>query len=226
MVIVKKYLQLSLLTGALLLTKQVLAQTATMPQDFEATLKALCHEAPGLNPRALQLGLVSYQKARAEGFDNQQILTIVDYSQASTVPRLWVFDLKNNNLLFQELVAHAKNSGENIPTVFSDQPQSLKSSLGLFVTGEPYQGQHGYSLRLNGLEKGFNKNAAARNIVVHAANYVSPQFASTHGRLGRSFGCFALNPSVANAVINTIKAGTLLFAYAPDRNWLTHSKYL
>ncbi len=226
MIIVKKSVQLSLLTGALLLTQHAIAQTAAMPKDFEATLHALCHEAPGLNPRALQLGLVSYQKARAQGFDKQQILTIVDYSQASTVPRLWVFDLKNNNLLFQELVAHAKNSGENIPTVFSNEPQSLKSSLGLFVTGEPYQGQHGYSLRLNGLEKGFNENAAARNIVMHAANYVSAQFAASHGRLGRSFGCFALNPRVASVVINTIKAGTLLFAYAPDRNWLSHSNYL
>ena len=194
--------------------------------DLDKQVKILCAAGQNLRPEVAKLSLASYQKARAQGLDSQQILTIVDYSEPSTVPRLWVFDLKNNQLLYQELVAHAKNSGENVPTSFSNQPQSLKSSLGLFVTGEPYQGQHGYSLRLNGLEKGFNSNALERNIVVHSAPYVSSQFAASHGRLGRSWGCFALNPTIASKVINTIKAGTLLFAYAPDSNWLKHSTFL
>jgi len=194
--------------------------------DIDAEAKLLSAEAQNLSPEVAKLGLESYNKARAEGLDPQQILTIVDYSQASTTPRLWVFDLKTNTLLYKELVAHAQNSGDNIPTSFSDDPNSHKSSLGLFVTGDTYDGKHGYSLRLNGLEKGFNDNAESREIVVHSAPYVSPEFASSHGRLGRSWGCFALNPTVANAVISTIKAGTLIFAYAPDQNWLSHSRFL
>lgn len=222
----KSLLTVAMWSAAGIIPVSAYADDVMSSKDLDAQVKLLCAAGQNLKPEVAKLSLASYQKARAQGLDSQQILTIVDYSQPSTVPRMWVFDLKNNQLLYQALVAHAKNSGDNIPTSFSDEPQSLKSSLGLFVTGEPYQGQHGYSLRLNGLEKGFNENAAARNIVVHSAPYVSSQFAASHGRLGRSWGCFALNPKVASAVINTIKAGTLLFAYAPDNNWLKHSTFL
>ena len=194
--------------------------------QLDAEAKILSAKAENLDPQIAKLGLESYLKARALQLDPQKILTIVDYSTASTAPRMWVFDLKDNTLLYKTLVAHGKNSGENIPTSFSDNPQSLQSSVGVFLTGNTYQGEHGYSLRLNGLEAGFNDNAAARNIVVHAANYVSEEFAQAHGRLGRSFGCFALNPQIAKPIINTIKAGTLLFAYAPDQDWLAHSRFI
>lgn len=202
------------------------AVAATDEQTLDSQARILSTLAENLDLQVAKLSLESYQQARRQGLDPQQILTIVDYSKPSTVPRMWVFDLKTNQLLYKTLVAHAKNSGENIPIAFSNDPMSLKSSLGLFVTGQPYQGHHGYSLRLQGLEQGFNTNAEARNIVVHAADYVSEQFAQSHGRLGRSFGCFALSPHVTRAVIDTIKAGSLIFAYAPDKNWLSHSRFL
>ncbi len=192
--------------------------------NSEATL--LSAKAPTIDPQAVKLGLEAYDKARQQGLDSQQILTIVDYSQPSTDPRMVVYDLKSNTVLFDTLVAHGSNSGDNMADSFSDDPSSHKSSLGLFVTGETYMGHHGYSLHLQGLEKGFNDKAASREIVVHAANYVGPQFAAEHGRLGRSWGCFAVSPQVVKPIINTIKDGTLIFAYYPDHNWISHSSYL
>lgn len=194
--------------------------------SIDAQAKLLSAKAQNLSPQVVKLGLEAYDKARAQGLDAQQLLTIVDYSKPSTEPRLWVLDLKTDKVLFQELVAHAQNSGGNIPTTFSDTPSSHMSSLGLYLTEQTYDGHHGNTLRLAGLEKGFNDKAQSREIVMHAANYVSQTFADIHGRLGRSWGCFALNPAVAQPVINTIKGGTLLFAYYPEQSWLEHSSYL
>jgi len=200
--------------------------TINASKQIDELADSLSTKAQNLNPQVAKLGLIAYSKARAQGLDPQQVLTIVDYSKPSTEPRMWVFDVKTKTLLFQNLVAHGMDSGNNIPTSFSDRPNSHKSSVGLFVTAQPYIGHHGYSLKLDGLEKGFNDMAAAREIVVHAADYVSNKFAAAHGRLGRSWGCFAVSPKVAKPIINTIKDGTLIFAYYPDRNWLEHSDYL
>lgn len=194
--------------------------------DINSQAEDLIAKAPGLNPNAVKLGLEAYNKARMEGYDSQQLLTIVDYTKPSTQTRFWVFNLKNNSLMYTSLVAHGENSGDNYTTSFSNQPSSLKSSLGLFVTEEPYFGHNGYSLRLQGLDKGFNDMAKARDIVVHGGSYVSEAFAAAHGRLGRSWGCFALNPRVAASVINTIKDGTLIFAYYPDHKYLAHSDWI
>lgn len=194
--------------------------------NINSVTQLLTAKAPTLTPAALKLGLQAYLKARAEGMDPQQILTIVDYSKPSTQPSLFVFDMKNNNLVLQTLVAHGKGSGGNVPTKFSDAPETHASSIGLYKTANTYIGHHGYSLRLDGLERGFNDMAASREIVVHAANYVSSQFARQHGRLGLSWGCFAVNPNVSSSLINTIKGGTLLFAYANDSKWISHSSFL
>lgn len=187
------------------------------PININAETSILSQKAEGANPQAIKLGLEAYEKAHQEGYDPQQLLTIVDYTKPSTEPRLFVFDLKDNNLLFQELVAHGKNSGGNVPTSFSDSPESLESSLGLYVTGDTYVGKHGVSLRLNGLDHGLNDMAAARDIVMHAADYVSEAFAREHGELGRSWGCFAVNPAVAGSLIQTLKDGSLIFAYYPSQ---------
>lgn len=194
--------------------------------NINSEARLLSYKAQNLNPQVIKLGLQAYLRARAEGLDQQQLLTIVDYSKPSWQRRLWVFDLKDNNILFQELVAHGKNSGRSIPTSFSDDPRSLKSSLGVYLTRGTYTGKHGYSLRLAGLERGYNDMAEAREIVVHAASYVSDSFARVHGRVGCSWGCFAVNPGVSTHLINTIKGGSLVFAYYPDRNWLSHSSFL
>lgn len=179
-----------------------------------------------LNPAVLKLGLEAYAKLHAEGYDQQQMLTIVDYSKPSTEPRLWVVDLKSLQVRVNSLVAHGQNSGWVVPTAFSDNPRSLESSIGVYLTGNSYFGKDGYSLRLNGLERGFNANAALRDIVIHPASYVSAEFARLHGRLGRSWGCLAVEPEVATPMINEIKNGTVVFAYYPDPNWLARSPFL
>jgi hypothetical protein len=153
-------------------------------------------------------------------------LTVIDYSKPSTAKRLWVFDVKSHELLYQELVAHGQGSGDNVAGLFSNEPETHRSSVGLFVTGETYVGKNGYSLRLDGLDAGFNDNARARAIVIHGAPYVSDTFASMHGRLGRSWGCPAISEAVARSLIDRIKGGSLVFAYYPDQNWLKTSKYV
>ncbi|MES2998239.1 MAG: murein L,D-transpeptidase catalytic domain family protein [Pseudomonadota bacterium] len=183
-------------------------------------------QASGLNPKALQLGLKAYTKARDEGLDKQQILTIVDYTKPSTARRLWVLDLKNHTVLFNDYVAHGQNSGGNYARAFSDRPGSLESSIGVFLTESTYDGKHGYSLRIKGLEKGFNDRAESRDIVFHRADYATAQFAQSHGRLGRSWGCFAVSPTIATSLIHTIKSGTLVVAYYPDPSWLSKSQFL
>jgi L,D-transpeptidase catalytic domain len=157
---------------------------------------------------------------------NPSTLTIIDYSKPSTAKRLWVFDLRTRELLYQELVAHGQGSGDNFATLFSNEPETHRSSLGLFVTQDTYTGKNGYSLRLNGLDTGFNDRARERAIVMHGAPYVSAELARTQGRLGRSWGCPALSDDIARTVIGRIKDGGLVFAYYPDQAWLRASKYL
>src|SRR4029079_10009056 len=119
-------------------------------------------------------------------------LTLIDYSKPSTEPRLWVFDLASGEILFTELVAHGKNTGENLAQHFSDDMNSRQSSIGLFRTADTYTGNNGYSLRLDGLEPGFNAHARERAIVMHGAPYVNESMAASQGRIGRSWGCPAL----------------------------------
>jgi hypothetical protein len=139
---------------------------------------------------------------------------------------LWVFDVTQGRLLYQELVAHGRNTGERVAQHFSNIEGSKMSSLGLYQTADTYYGSNGYSLRLRGLDAGFNDNALARAIVMHGAPYVSQAIAERLGRLGRSWGCPAVRPEVARAVIDTLKGGALLFAYYPDSKWLKESPLL
>jgi hypothetical protein len=154
------------------------------------------------------------------------LLTVIDYSLPSTQPRLFVFDVVDQTLLYSELVAHGKNSGDVVPNRFSNAEGSLATSLGLFVTAEPYVGSNGYSLRLRGLEDGINNNAWRRAIVMHGAPYVSASVIESLGRLGRSWGCPAVRQSVAKKMINTLRGGSPLFAYYPDRSWMESSPFL
>jgi hypothetical protein len=163
---------------------------------------------------------------RATHVDNPRFLTVIDYSRPSTSPRLWVLDLERQRVLYEELVAHGRGSGDNHPTRFSNEPGSHQTSLGLFVTADTYVGRNGYSLRLRGLEPGVNDRALERAIVIHGAPYVAPARERSRGRLGRSWGCPALRPSVAREVIDTIKEGSLVFAYYPDERWLRASRFV
>jgi L,D-transpeptidase catalytic domain len=180
-----------------------------------------------LNSQVLQLALNAATCARGSGVtNNDRLLTVIDYSKASTQPRLWVLDLDDERVLFEELVAHGQGSGDNYANKFSNDDGSHQTSLGLFRTADTYVGTNGYSLRLDGLEPGVNDRARERAIVMHGAPYVNAVASRTLGRLGRSWGCPALRPAIARTLIDTIKEGSLVFAYYPDQQWLRGSRFL
>ena len=155
-----------------------------------------------------------------------ETLTVIDYSKPSSERRLWVFDLRSKELLYEELVAHGQGSGANMATQFSNEDESHQTSLGLFVTRDTYVGKNGYSLRLDGLDRGVNDRARDRAIVMHGAPYVSQAFVKANGRLGRSWGCPAISAAVAKRMIDRVKGGGLVFAYYPDAGFIKTSKYL
>jgi hypothetical protein len=193
----------------------------TSPVDLEAA------EAAGVSRDVLKLALDAIECATASGeIEAPPTLTLIDYSKPSVEPRLWVFDLAEGRLLFSELVAHGRNTGENFATNFSDTLNSRQSSIGLFVTADTYVGSNGYSLRMDGLEPGFNGRARERAIVMHGAPYVSEEIAARQGRLGRSWGCPALRQAIARNVIDTVRGGGVVFSYYPDEEWLSSSKFL
>lgn len=181
--------------------------------------------APDLDPGVLALAL----EARACALRNREVgddarLAVIDYSRPSTQKRLWVFDMARDALLFHEHVAHGSGTGDNLARRFSNEDGSHATSLGLFRTAETYQGGNGYSLRLDGLDAGFNDRARSRAIVMHGAWYVNPDLIRTQGRLGRSQGCPALREQVAKVVIDTLKQRQLLFAYADDAAFLQRGR--
>jgi hypothetical protein len=201
---------------------------AAEPSSVAATLAAdLSRSAPAVDPNIVGLAAHAFACAKASGeVGAAHTLSLIDYSRPSSEPRLWVFDLDRKTLLFNELVAHGRNSGDNVATHFSNAPGSLMSSIGAYVTADTYVGHNGYSLRLRGLEAGFNDNALERAIVMHGAAYVNPGMIHSHGRLGRSFGCPAVRPDIARQLIDTIRDGSFVFAYYPDRTWLQQSSLL
>ena len=194
------------------------AWTEPPERDTEAIEQRLSGLAPQASPEALAQAAraVACRPDPAPGDEDAAILTVIDFSRPSSAKRLWVFDLRHDKLLFEEWVAHGRNSGGLIAQQFSNRPGSLMSSLGVFRTGTTYQGRNGYSLQLEGLEAGVNDLARDRAIVMHGAPYVSESFLQAQGRLGRSHGCPAVRSEIARSLIDTIKGGTLLFAYAPQ----------
>lgn len=154
------------------------------------------------------------------------LLTVCDFTLSANRKRMWVIDLTSKKVLFNTLVAHGMGSGEEFAQTFSNEENSHQSSLGFYVTGETYQGAHGLSLKLHGVDGLFNSKAYERGIVVHAADYVSDQFARMHKRLGRSHGCPALPADLAPRVIDAIRDGSCLFIYHTSANYLQSSAWL
>jgi hypothetical protein len=184
-------------------------------------------EVGRIDATVLRLALTASRCATAAGaVKNPSTLTIIDYSKASVEPRLWVLDLRARALLYEELVSHGQGSGENLATKFSNTPDSHQTSIGLYVTDQSYVGRNGYSLRLDGLDRGFNDRARERAIVMHGAPYVNPIITKSLGRLGRSHGCPAVRTEIARELIDRVKGGNLVFAYFPDAEWLRSSKFL
>lgn len=180
-----------------------------------------------IDPHVFRLALrASACAIRSGAVHAVRTLTVIDYSRPSSEERLWVFDLDRRELLYRELVAHGQGSGDNLAVAFSNQPDTHASSIGLFATEDTYVGRNGYSLRLDGLDHGFNDRARERAIVMHGASYVSREFVRAQGRLGRSWGCPALREGIARELIDHVKGSGLLFAYYPDQNWLQNSRFL
>lgn len=203
------------------------AHAACGPAPSQSLVSSLLRQAPGLHADALKLAMDSTSCAAQQGLvKRRNLLTVIDYSIRSSEPRLFVFDLAAGKLLFRELCAHGKSSGGDITDYFSNEPGSEASSLGLFVTGDTYFGHNGYSLRLRGLEEGVNDMASERAIVMHGAYYVSREAIRVLGRLGRSWGCPAVRSEVAEKLIDTIRGGSAIFAYFPQKTWLARSVFL
>lgn len=157
---------------------------------------------------------------------NSRYLTIINYEISSNKKRLWVLDMQKNKVIIHDLVSHGKNSGEEYAHIFSNSPESFKSSLGFFVTGKPYLGKNNYSLKLHGVEDGINDNAFDRGIVIHGADYVSTKFIRSHKRLGRSQGCPAVSEKLNPWLINTIQGGSCVFVYYPSEKYFKISPIL
>lgn len=198
--------------------------TATL--NIHKTEKFLETKAPNLNHKVLHLALVAYDKALKQGYDKKHILSVIDFSVPTYHRTLWIFNLNNDDLLFNTYVAHGKNSGNTVATKFSNTPGSLESSLGLYLTGSTYYGNDGLSMRLHGLSGNFNDNVYERAVVMHGAWYVSRSFVKEYHRVGRSWGCTAVSKSLIKPITNDIKDGTLIFAYADNQTWLDHGPYV
>ncbi|RSK51228.1 murein L,D-transpeptidase catalytic domain family protein [Hymenobacter rigui] len=182
-------------------------------------------EQQGLRFDVFEKAMTGYLNLQKQGkLADKQLLTVVDFGLPSTEKRLWVLDLAAKQVKFHTLVAHGHNSGENMATNFSNENESNMSSLGFYVTQGEYQGKHGRSLKLQGLDEGYNTNALSRSVVMHGADYVSEEFIRQNGRLGRSLGCPALPMDQKDAIIEAVEGQTCLFLNGPDQAY--SSKYL
>ncbi len=167
-------------------------------------------------------GYMNLKAARKLGAQ-QNVLTVCDFSLPSNEKRMWVIDMDKKKVLFNELVAHGQGSGDLMATAFSNTNNSHQSSLGFYVTGEVYNGEHGASLRLHGQDKGFNDAAFDRGVVVHGAAYVNRAYAAANQRIGRSWGCPAVDAAISPKVIGYLKGGSCLFIYANQKDYLKAS---
>jgi hypothetical protein len=199
----------------------ILMSALALAGGLEPTLR---QEAQELNPEALHAALVSWESLSEKGEVIRPVLSVIDYGLPSTAKRLWVFDMASGHLVYHELVAHGRNSGEDLAVSFSNEEGSLMTSLGAFVTGATYDGKNGYSLRLKGIDAAVNDRAEARAIVMHGAPYVDEKFAVEHGRLGRSHGCPAVRLEIARELIDEIKDGSVVYAWHPSLSATVESR--
>lgn len=181
----------------------------------------------GLSRKAFESAWIGYYKLKKRGFLRRtNILTICDFSQSSSNQRLYVIDVVNRRVLYRTYVAHGINSGEEYASSFSNRMESCKSSLGFYVTSTTYEGANGLSLRIDGLDKGFNNNARKRAIVIHGASYVSQRVLNKYGVMGTTFGCPAIPSEMTSQIIPVVKNGSCFFIYYPSKKYLSQSSVL
>ena len=201
-----------------------ISNTQLFDEYIDSTYEKADLEASGLDSAVFRKALVGYYNLKKTNLvsPERQIITIIDFTRKSSQKRLWIVDLASNKLLFNTLVAHGQGSGGDMATSFSNLENSHQSSLGFYITSETYFGKHGFSMKLEGMDKGFNTNARDRAVVVHGAEYVSQSFINKTGRLGRSHGCPALPVELTNKIINTIKGQTCLFINGPETKYMSN----
>ncbi len=181
----------------------------------------------GLSEQAFRYAITGYDYLKQKGkIGNENILSIVDFSEPSSRKRLFIIDLKNFKVLFNTYVAHGQGSGAAMATKFSNTPESYQSSLGFYTTSSTYMGKNGYSMHLEGMENGINDKAEERAIVMHGAPYVNEDLIHDRGYIGRSWGCPAVSPKMSKPIIDKIKNGTCLFIYSKNNKYLHSSKIL
>lgn len=181
----------------------------------------------GLNQKAFEYAWRGYHNLLKNGqLKKTSVLSICDFTQSSSSKRMYVIDVAHKKLLFNTYVSHGMNSGVEYATSFSNRPESFKSSLGFFVTSKTYVGRNGLSLKVKGLEKGYNDLAAKRHIVLHGSDYISPEYLKDNGEMGRSLGCAAIPNAMSPKIIKTIRNGSCLFIYHPSVKYLTHSNII
>ncbi|KTD25200.1 murein L,D-transpeptidase catalytic domain family protein [Legionella maceachernii] len=198
------------------------------PQTTNKTMAEIANMlmASTLNTPVIEKVLKTLKCANEYNVIHNNILTIIDYSLPSSEKRLWVFDLYEKKLLFHTYVSHGIKSGTLLSTSFSNKYNSKSSSIGVYKTEDTYYGRDGLSLKLDGLDAGFNDNASNRSVVMHGGWYVSEDFIKKYGRAGRSWGCPALPLALTSAIINTIKGDSLFVIYYPSDKWFLKSKFL
>jgi L,D-transpeptidase catalytic domain len=199
----------------------------TSAARFNVLYDSLGLETLNLSREAFNDAVQGFLALQTSGLiHNTNVLSIVDFSLPSTQKRLFIIDMQNGRLLFNTFVAHGRNSGTLMATRFSNRNNSFMSSLGFYVTGDPFMGQHGYSLHLEGLEPGWNDHVHRRSIIIHPADYVSEDHIRQWGYLGRSEGCPAIPEELDQPIIDQIKGGSCLFLYAPNAHYLHRSNLL
>ncbi len=183
--------------------------------------------AAGLNEEAFEYAYVGYERLRKRRLLHKTtVLSVCDFSQASSEERMYVIDILNKKLLYRTYVAHGINSGKEYANSFSNRQNSYKSSLGFYITRQSYYGDNGLSLRIQGMDRGFNDMAGRRNIVIHGAPYVSTRILKKYGVMGTTFGCPAIPDDMSAKIIPVIKKGTCFFIYYPSQRYLTASSVL
>lgn len=218
---------LLMLFMALPMTGRCTIRRESTQNRWVASVMRSIEKKNNIDPYALQFALKGYWKLYCEGsIQRKGLLTLIDFSKPSDVERLFIIDVEHGKILNSSLVAHGKNSGNMFATRFSNRPGSYQSSLGFYLTSNTYEGKHGYSLVLKGIECGLNDKAEKRHIVIHGANYVSREFIRRYGRLGRSLGCPAVPIEQCRKLIDQIKGGSCLFIYHNGNDYASRSAVL
>ncbi len=203
------------------------AEKAAFAEEVSTLYEQIDLKEIGLTKKAFEYALKGYYYLLEHHWLNKtNILSICDLSQSSRNKRLYVLDLEERKVLVNTYVAHGRNSGAEFARSFSNNPSSHKTSLGFYVTQGTYYGNNGLSLKIRGMERGFNDRANGRNIVVHGSQYVGPDFLQMNQFCGRSYGCPAVPAEESEEIIDTIKEGSCLFVYHPTQKYLARSKIL